>query len=282
MGLGNETGNGRVSGGLLGARPAEVVFDEASHWADGDRAYARSDNEIERDAVVRWIGCLQHTKACIEPVLGYLEPLTIGDVMGQPHPGEAPFMRLVKGDEKAAQQAFVARHAGMPPIKLGPVGGEYEREETPSVFERVVLGNTVMYIAFGVFCAAFVFCIMMLAGAGKADPYARVLPAIEQVESGGRSDAVGDDGKAVGILQIHPVTVEDANRIARLRKLNVSFTLADRTDAVKSRAMFRIVSDHYSLGKGDEVVARRWNGGPKGETKEATQQYWSKVKNAMK
>ena len=71
-GSGEQNGNGRVSGGLLGARPAEVVFDEASHWADGDRAYARSDNEIERDAVVRWIGCLQHTKACIEPVLGYL------------------------------------------------------------------------------------------------------------------------------------------------------------------------------------------------------------------
>ena len=47
-----------------------------------------------------------------------------------------------------------------------------------------MLGNTVMYIAFGVFCAAFVFCIMMLAG-GQRLIRTRVLPAIEQVKAAG-------------------------------------------------------------------------------------------------
>lgn len=167
MGLGKNAGNGRDSGGLLGARAADVVFDESSHWADGDRAYANSANEIDRDAVVRWIAGLQHPKASIEPVLGYQELMTIGDVMGQPHPGEAPFMRLVKGDEKAAQQAFVARHAGVPPIKLGPVDSDYEREETPSVFDRAALSDRTLLGAFVIFAVLFIALILAMTGGGK-------------------------------------------------------------------------------------------------------------------
>jgi len=120
-------------------------------------------------------------------------------------------------------------------------------------------------------------CAFLSLAAGRADRYARLLPAIEQVESGGKSDAVGDGGKAVGILQIHPIMVKDVNRILGEER----FTLADRLDPAKSREMFRIYSEHYSKGQSDEVLARRWNSGPKGEKKSATLAYWSKVKAAM-
>ncbi len=111
----------------------------------------------------------------------------------------------------------------------------------------------------------------------NGDRYARLLPAIEQVESGSDPAAIGDGGKAVGILQIHTVLVDDANRIAGERR----WTYADRLDADKSRAMFRTYSDHYSRGKSDEVVARRWNGGPRGDSKAATSGYWNKVRTQM-
>jgi hypothetical protein len=118
----------------------------------------------------------------------------------------------------------------------------------------------------------------MSLGAGTADRYARLLPAIEHVESSGRADAVGDGGKAVGILQIHPIMVADCNRIVGEER----WTLDDRKCPDESRAMFRTYSDHYSAGKSDEHVARAWNGGPKGPQKTATEAYWKRVHKAMK
>lgn len=125
-------------------------------------------------------------------------------------------------------------------------------------------------------CVLAVLAYASLCGT-NGDRYARLLPAVERVESGGDASAIGDNGKAVGILQIHTVIVDDANRIAGERR----WTYADRLDADKSRAMFRTYSDHYSRGKTDEVVARRWNGGPRGDRKSATAAYWNKVRTAM-
>lgn len=112
----------------------------------------------------------------------------------------------------------------------------------------------------------------------NGDRYAKLLPAVEFVESGGDASAIGDGGKAVGLLQIHPVMVDDCNRIVGERR----WTLADRLDADKSRAMFRTYSDHYSRKGSDEVVARRWNMGPRGDTKPASRKYWERVQSAMK
>lgn len=117
-------------------------------------------------------------------------------------------------------------------------------------------------------------------GAGQVDreqQLTRLIAAIEMVESGGKADAVGDGGKAVGILQIQPVMVEDVNRILDEER----FTLADRLDVGKSREMFRVYTEHYSAGRADEVKARRWNGGPRGERKAATLKYWQKVQKHL-
>lgn len=125
---------------------------------------------------------------------------------------------------------------------------------------------------------ALIVCAFMSLGADTADRYARLLPAIEHVESSGRADAVGDNGQAVGILQIHPVMVEDCNRIVGEDR----WTLEDRKCPEKSREMFRVYSDHYSKGESDEVVARRWNSGPRGDKKKVTVKYWKKVQRAMR
>ena len=125
---------------------------------------------------------------------------------------------------------------------------------------------------------ALIACAFLSLGAGYYDPYAALLPAIEQVESSRDPHAVGDNGQAVGILQIHPVMVEDCNRIVG----DDAWTLEDRKDPDKSRTMFRVYSNRYSKSATHEVVARRWNGGPKGDKKKATEHYWAKVQKEMK
>ncbi len=112
-----------------------------------------------------------------------------------------------------------------------------------------------------------------------------LIPLLIQVESGGRADAVGDNGKAVGILQIHPIVVEDVNRIYQTK-----YTPADRLNKAKSmnicRLYLKYYGTRYQLKTGKkatlETLCRIWNGGPDGWKKQATIQYWKKVQKAMK
>lgn len=136
--------------------------------------------------------------------------------------------------------------------------------------------------------------IAIMLGAGKADPYARVLPAIEAWESKDLTDFYGDwvddnndkieqpeECRAWGAMQIRMIMVEECNRIAKLKKLEQRYTSADRLDRAKSHEMFRLYSDYWSKGESEEVIARRWNGGPKGEKKAATAAYWDNVQAKM-
>ena len=92
-----------------------------------------------------------------------------------------------------------------------------------------------------------------------------LIPLLIQVESGGRSDAVGGNGRAVGVLQIWKITVDDVNRIS-----GKNYTYADRLNREKSIEMCRISLLHYgkhyekTTGKKVtmEVLARNWNGNP--------------------
>jgi soluble lytic murein transglycosylase-like protein len=125
---------------------------------------------------------------------------------------------------------------------------------------------------------ALLACIVMSVGSTKSTTsLSDVRTAIEQVESGGDANAVGDNGLAVGILQIHPTMVEDVNRILG----DTVFTLADRLDVERSREMFAVYSNHYTPCGDAEKVARRWNGGPRGDKKRATVKYWRKVSKAL-
>ena len=91
--------------------------------------------------------------------------------------------------------------------------------------------------------------------------------AICAVESGNNPLAVGDRGRAVGIVQMWKVTVDDCNRIVGYRR----WTHRDRLDTAKCREMFELYLEHY-CGKDAtlEQYARVWNGGPAGCSKSAT------------
>lgn len=114
---------------------------------------------------------------------------------------------------------------------------------------------------------------------------ALLLPALAKVESNNQARAVGDNGRAVGILQIHPKYVQDVNRIA-----GTGYTLEDRKNPRKSFQMAAIYLTHYgkayhrTTGKQPtlEVLARIHNGGPFGYRMAATGKYWSKVKRHLK
>lgn len=129
-------------------------------------------------------------------------------------------------------------------------------------------------------------------------PVERVLPAVEAYETRGIPDAdkpraLGDyagdrngngiedapDFDAWGILQIHPIMVEDINRITG--KDGPKFTSDDRYNPEKSRQMFRIYAQHYSAGADEQTIARRWNGGPRGDRRKATLKYWKGVKEIL-
>jgi hypothetical protein len=108
--------------------------------------------------------------------------------------------------------------------------------------------------------------------------------SIVWVESKGNTNAKSRDG-SVGIIQIKPVMVKEVNRICKIKRIDKRFTLADRKDPSKSSEMFWIYQEFYnpdinrdSLSKKDmEIMARKWNGGPEGHRKKATNKYWRKV-----
>lgn len=110
-----------------------------------------------------------------------------------------------------------------------------------------------------------------------------LLTAIEQVESRGNAYAVGDNGKAIGILQIHAACLADVNKAH-----GTKWRHHQMTDPHLSRLVFHRYLELYAteqrLGRPvtDEDRARIWQGGPNGWKKPETLGYWTKVKTHMK
>ena len=111
--------------------------------------------------------------------------------------------------------------------------------------------------------------------------------AVIYVESRGNDSAVGDNGKAVGCLQIHPIMVREVNRLLAKYDIPTTYTLEDRYSREKSIEMFNIVSEEYyccedyTFMEYAEIVARRWNGGPRGDKKRSTLKYWNNVQKRI-
>jgi len=105
------------------------------------------------------------------------------------------------------------------------------------------------------------------------------------VESTNNPRAVGDDGKAIGIVQIHIEAIKDVNRVYKTK-----YVLKDAFEVEASRDIFKkyltIWGTKYEEKTGCKVtletLARIWNGGPKGYEKEATKAYWQKVHSSIK
>ena len=122
-----------------------------------------------------------------------------------------------------------------------------------------------------------------------------IIATLMEVESDCNPNAIGDDGKAVGILQIHPITVDDVNRIMDMDDeiSHPVFTLADRYDVEKSKQMCAIYLTYYlskylaykpfTTMSHKEICARLWNGGYQGlkNNPDATDAYWQKFENEI-
>jgi len=109
-----------------------------------------------------------------------------------------------------------------------------------------------------------------------------LLEAIILVETRGDSTKVGDGGKAVGILQIHPIMVREVNNCAEKLSIEKKFTYEDRKSKTKSIEMFWIWAKCHHKDSSDEKIARNWNGGPNGHKYKSTKHYWNKVQAELK
>ena len=104
-----------------------------------------------------------------------------------------------------------------------------------------------------------------------------LISALIIVESSGNDLAIGDGGKAIGPLQIHRGVVIDVNRIT-----GSNYRHSEMTNRAQARAVCEAYLRHYGKGASTEQLARRWNGGPRGDTRPSTEAYWAKVKKHLK
>lgn len=103
-----------------------------------------------------------------------------------------------------------------------------------------------------------------------------LLDAIEFVESQGNTKAIGDNGQAVGCMQIHPIMIKDVNRILKQEK----FTLNDRYDRDRSRWICKVYMKHYCKDMNYEDAAACWVAGPDGylqKDESAVKNYLEKI-----
>ena len=103
-----------------------------------------------------------------------------------------------------------------------------------------------------------------------------LISALIIVESSGNDLAIGDNGRAVGPLQIHRGVVQDVNRFT-----GSHYRWEAMTNRAQARAVCQAYLTHYGRGATTEQLARRWNGGPTGDRKTATVAYWAMVKQQI-
>ena len=113
-----------------------------------------------------------------------------------------------------------------------------------------------------------------------------LLTALIFVESRGNDSAIGDrhlvGNEAVGALQIRPIMVKEVNRILKIQGKTERFDLKDRFDRQQSIRMFMVWKNYHHKNSEPEVIARNWNGGPKGYKVSRTEKYWNKVEQQLK
>ena len=112
--------------------------------------------------------------------------------------------------------------------------------------------------------------------------FVHLFDAIRAVESGGNPQPPdGDNGKAIGPYQIHYAYWKDATTFDK----SIGGTYPNCSEKVYAEKIMWAYWQRYcpkELRIRDlEVLARVHNGGPKGKTKRATDNYWKKVKGQL-
>lgn len=128
----------------------------------------------------------------------------------------------------------------------------------------------------------FIFVVLSFSTyAQEQVPIEFLVDAIIHVESRGDSTAIGDGGRAVGILQIHPIMVREVNRILEKNGSDVRYNYNDRYSVEKSKKMFYVWKEYYHPNSSYEKIARCWNGGTNGHMFYCTHRYWRKVSDRL-
>ena len=99
---------------------------------------------------------------------------------------------------------------------------------------------------------------------------AQIIAVLISIETGGHPNpdtAIGDNGAAIGVLQIHKIYVDEANRIER--RLNPdnprTWSYEDRTNRLASIEMVEItLTWHYLRGVTDPVALALRHNRPNG------------------
>jgi hypothetical protein len=107
------------------------------------------------------------------------------------------------------------------------------------------------------------------------DSPARWLDAIIKVENG--TDYNSHEPEAVGILQQHPIFVDDVNRILKKKK----YIYNDRLDKKKAIEMFFIYQSHYNPEMNFEKMAKIQVSGPNGMNKSCSDKYYLLVRDKL-
>ena len=107
--------------------------------------------------------------------------------------------------------------------------------------------------------------------------------ALHMVETGGRvGKIVGDNGRALGPLQIHKSYWQDAVTFDK----TIGGSYSDCTKLDYSIKIVNAYLNRYAekaiLSNDYKKLARIHNGGAKGNNKEATIEYWNKVNKYLK
>ena len=118
--------------------------------------------------------------------------------------------------------------------------------------------------------------LLALAATTQAAPPDSFWRALHVVETGGKRGAIlGDNGKALGPLQIHRSYWQDARVSGRYEDC------ADLAYSIKVASSYLKKYAPKAWEAGDiTTLARIHNGGPKGDKKPATLRYADKVKRA--
>ncbi len=132
-----------------------------------------------------------------------------------------------------------------------------------------------------------ILALAIISVSAQAITIDELISAIHKVETSGRVGAIlGDNGKALGPLQIHRVCWADAMEFNQ----SIGGKYENCADLKYSKKIFVSYSARYNKGMnfsnltlGDcEAVARLWNSGPQWKRKmEKTDKYWSKVKSFL-
>ena len=114
----------------------------------------------------------------------------------------------------------------------------------------------------------------------------RLLDALIKVESNGNDKAIGDNGKAIGCLQIWKIYWQDAavpgrNYSECLRDKDLSEQVVQRYMERYARSSLRRLQAGVGTLSDVARVARIHNGGPAGDRKQATVRYWNKVRSIL-